>query len=277
MQNNTIGVQTKKSPLIAIVTGLEHSGTTYLSKLITCHPQVNTGFECGVLLADSPQDFANIQPFYNWMQGKIEIGHWEIRKRDMPHLCAADSWEEMYQRIIQYSPLFKDKSHYLLDKTPGYMPYLEKILAKIVVPCLVIQKDIFFQYLSFKKRGLSLDKFVSWYVSYMDGLSRALAQFPDRIYLIEYETLYKNPLAKSREIFDFIGLDFQEDYLKIEPSSGQSAKLFNEGIKVNPLQRDFKYDEEIKKVTGLTEEEMTVLQATREKYRNTTSDILNPP
>lgn len=259
--NTNHNTQEKSYPLIAIVTGLEHSGTTYLSRLITSHPKVDSGFECGVLLADSPKNFVNIQPFYDWMQAEIRKGHWGIE--DMTQVCLAEDWEDMYRNIIQYSPIFKDKSSYILDKTPGYMPKLDQVLEKVSAPCLVIKKGILFQYLSFKKRGLSLQQFISRYSYYMDGLSKALEKFNDRIYLVEYEELYSNTTNNITDIFEFIDLDIGEIYLK---SSVEKFNLFRENIKIDPFPRNFKYDEAVKKIKELTEEESTILKQLEEKY-----------
>jgi len=251
----------KKSSLIAIVTGLEHSGTTFLSRLITCHPKIDSGFECGVLLANSPQDFKKIQPFYEWMQTTVENGHWGIKKEDMIQVCSAKNWEEMYHRIILYSPIFKDKSSYILDKTPAYMPKLNNVLEKVNVPCLVIKKDILFQYFSFKKRGLSLEQFISRYKSYMNGLLKALEKFNSRIYIIEYEELYFNAMKGVENIFNFINANSNESLSWSESySDGQNFNLFRENIKVDPFQHHFKYDNEIKKLKELTKEEVDALK-----------------
>ena len=39
--------------LVAIVTGMQHSGTTYLNNIINSHPRIMSGFECGIGVDDS--------------------------------------------------------------------------------------------------------------------------------------------------------------------------------------------------------------------------------
>ena len=78
---------TIKQP-IALVTGMEHAGTTYLSSLIKCHPLVNGDFECGVLLAESPADFRNISPFYGWMLRAKNPKQWGISEDKMEIILA---------------------------------------------------------------------------------------------------------------------------------------------------------------------------------------------
>ena len=52
--------------LRAIVTGLEHSGTTLVTYLLYNAPCVIGAFETGYLLAGEPKLIENIQPWYRW-------------------------------------------------------------------------------------------------------------------------------------------------------------------------------------------------------------------
>jgi len=229
--------------LISIVTGLEHSGTTFLSNLILCHPKVNAGFECGVLLADSPSNFINIKPFYEWMQSD-----WGLKAEDMVKICNSGSWSEMYKNIILYSPIFKNKSNYILDKTPRYMLYLDEILDKTTAPCIVIKKqNILFQYQSYKNRNVPLHKFIERYLNYMNGYIRARKKFEHRIYTVEYEKLYSNIIKEIGKVYEFINLDFKETYL---------TNHNQENLKPN-----FNYKKEVLKIDSLTNEEKSILNS----------------
>ena len=59
--------------LVAIITGPEHNGTTYLKNLLDSHPEIFSGFETGILMHD---DFEKCLPFYNWVRG--EGYHWGL-------------------------------------------------------------------------------------------------------------------------------------------------------------------------------------------------------
>lgn len=91
------------SPVAAIVTGIEHSGTTHLGNLLRCHPSLSGGLECGVLLGDSPADFPGFSPFYEWMMW-TGPGGWGISPDQMDEICRSRSWNEMYRGICRYSP-----------------------------------------------------------------------------------------------------------------------------------------------------------------------------
>ena len=58
-----------------LICGLEHSGTTMVSDLLREHPDVDSGFECGVLLCSQPSDFLNYEPFCNHM-----VVGWGLRR-----------------------------------------------------------------------------------------------------------------------------------------------------------------------------------------------------
>ena len=53
--------------ILAVVTGMQHSGTTYLNNIINSHSRIMSGFECGILLGEL-NNFENIQPFSEWLK-----------------------------------------------------------------------------------------------------------------------------------------------------------------------------------------------------------------
>ena len=60
--------------ILAIITGMQHSGTTYLNNVINSHSRIMSGFECGILL-NQLNDFQNAQPFCEWLKtGKTHFG-----------------------------------------------------------------------------------------------------------------------------------------------------------------------------------------------------------
>ena len=57
--------------ILAIVTGPERNGTTYLSKLLCSIPDIYCGFETGLLLDN---DFKKCDPFNKWIH--LDNEHW---------------------------------------------------------------------------------------------------------------------------------------------------------------------------------------------------------
>lgn len=202
-------------PVRVIITGIEHSGTTLLSRLLKQDPGLRSGFECGFLLADTPRDFMNIHPWYEWMQEPVSAHQWGVSSKHMEQICSAGSWEEMYRRLIHFSPVFDQSSHQqVCDKTPRYLSCLDTVLEKLpdFVPCLVIEKDIENLWLSHKKRNAGLDSFCRMYEKYCTGLRYALEKHPARVHRINYEELCHNLDGQLKNVFSIIGLPFRAEY-----------------------------------------------------------------
>ncbi len=208
-------------PLIAIVSGMEHSGTTWLADLIRCHPKINGGFECGVLLGNSPADFPKIQPFYQWMLKARHPTHWAVSPEAMRRIVSAPDWQTMYSRIIAASPLFNENVPWLLDKTPRYLPHLKTIMHKVDVPVVVIYKPILYQYTSYKKRNFTIEGFTAHYTAYIGGLFEAYKHFRERIMIVIHEDLVRQPQTVLPRIFRHLKTDMPApDRFNIPASHG---------------------------------------------------------
>ena len=105
-----------------LICGLEHSGTTLATDLMrskTC----DSGFECGVLLSESPKEFINHQPF-----SKNILDGWKISPDELHECCQANDYNEFYNKLYFFSELFEDKViTKRFDKTPRYITALSKI------------------------------------------------------------------------------------------------------------------------------------------------------
>ena len=194
-------------PQAAIVTGMEHSGTTFLSDLLKSHPRINGGFEGGMLLGNSPADFPNIQPFYDWMQKANNPTQWAVSAENMRFVTAAPTWPEMYRRVMESSPLFSDTADILLDKAPPYMPILDQLMQKVPFPVIVIYKPVLYQYTSYKKRDFTLENFVWRYTHYFTGFFKAWKCCSARMLLVPHGELARGPGEVMRKVFRFLHLE----------------------------------------------------------------------
>jgi hypothetical protein len=120
-----------------IVCGLEHSGTTLISDIFREIPGCDSGFECGVLLCNSPREFPRRDPFFkNMLKG------WMISEEKLLYSCETDSFDVFYARLYEASNLFKDGTPRLVfDKTPRYIINLEEICKLTGVPVIAAIKD----------------------------------------------------------------------------------------------------------------------------------------
>lgn len=208
------------SPLVAILCGYEKSGTTLLNEILRRHPKLDSGFEVGVLLADSPREFRQIQPYFAFFRST-----WKLTREDMRYICDTDEWGEFYRRSRERSPVIVDKRSLIFDKTPIYMRHLCLVLDKVPgIPCIVSVRDPRALLLSWARwSGQTADP-ATWieehfasnierFTSYAEGYRGALARHGDSILLNRFEEFCVDPVAGARRIFRFLGLEFAEEYL----------------------------------------------------------------
>lgn len=191
--------------LFAVVTGMEHSGTSFLSYLLKKNISfLEGGFECGALLADRPADFRHISPFYRWLSEPVEDGHWGLSPADVEYVCGCDAWSEFYARLRERSPRFDRERTRLLDKTPSYVYRLSEVAGKIPdTPILVIRKSADLLYLSRRRRG---ENFLGFCRKYWAFCAQVRAN-RDRIHLVAFERLCTDTLGVMRRIFRHLGLE----------------------------------------------------------------------
>jgi hypothetical protein len=211
------------SPLKAIVCGFEKSGTTLLNEILRSHPDLDSGFECGFLLGDSPRDFHTIKPYHAYFKKT-----WELSREDMQYIFDTDCWDQCYLRARERSPVIKNKSCGIFDKTPIYMLHLDSVLKKAPnVPCIVNVRDPRALMLSWANWSGHKQDAEQWinrnfeencqrYLSYADGFSEALISHSERIMLNQFETMCLQPEQQLSVIFQFIGLDFKNEYLAFD-------------------------------------------------------------
>ncbi|MEO0927719.1 MAG: sulfotransferase [Cyanobacteria bacterium J06643_13] len=215
-------------PLAAIACGFAGGGTTMLGEILRQHPKLDSGFEGGLLLASEAADFKTIEPHYSSLKKM-----WKVSDEDLEHVCAANTWAEVYQRLKDSSPAITDKNVLLFDKTPQYMRRLPNILSKVPnVPCIVLVRDPRAFLWTRAKRtyknaasGLSkpewadktVEKAGETYLKFARGWKRAMeTSHADRILLVNYESLCLDKEQQSKKIFDFMGLDFDPNYLTFQ-------------------------------------------------------------
>jgi hypothetical protein len=202
-------------PVRVVITGIERSGTTLLSTLLKQAPLLDGGFECGFLLADSPQNYKNVHPWYEWMQQPVTVHQWGVSAEHMESICSSRSWGEAYRKLLKYSPVFEgDRSQQVCDKTPRYLSCLDEVLDKLpnFVPCIVVEKDIESLWRSHKKRNMQLEDFCLHFEQYNNGLRRALERHADRVYRVQYEVLCNDLYDQLRHIFSIIDMEFKREY-----------------------------------------------------------------
>lgn len=221
-------------PLIALVCGFEKSGTTLLNEILRRHPDLDSGFEGGFLLGDSPREFRKFQPYYAYFRQT-----WELSREDMLYICDTDSWGECYRRARERAPFIENKASHIFDKTPIYMRHLSAVLAKVPgIPCVVNVRDPRALMLSWANWSGAKDDPEAWltanfasnlqrFLDYAEGYRHAREHYSERLLLNQFERMCLQPEEHLRAIFAFIGLEFSADFLQF------SSKHFVYGNEVS--------------------------------------------
>ncbi len=207
-----------------VICGLEHSGTTLLSDIFRQVPELDSGFEVGVLLGNSPQEFPNIQPFYKNM-----LDGWQITEDHLASICKTDSFSDFYSGLEQKSQVLKPTTKNIFDKTPRYFARLFECHDKVQVPFIATYKDPRALVFSDFKRTGKGKEFTAWYEEYKKPKLRYIEkiyknnyiplknEFNDnrysKILCISLEEICLNTRHIMEIIFSHIGLDFKLEYL----------------------------------------------------------------
>lgn len=201
-----------------IICGMEHTGTTLISDLFRQIPGIDSGFECGVLLRNSPTEFAALEPFASNM-----ISGWGISEDDLAYCCAAEEFNGFYERLIGCSNVISDAAVDIFDKTPRYLSELSAVLSRCHCPAVVSYKDPRAIVCSDFKRAKT-DDFQTWYTDYRDkkvGYVRtcynefAKHYNNTRVTTIGLEDLAMNSRATMERMFDAVGERFDLNYAVI--------------------------------------------------------------
>jgi hypothetical protein len=225
-----------KLPLFCLIAGFERGGTTLLLNILKQHPNLDAGFEGGLLLAKSPKDFINKDPYFTMLHRG-----WKINKEYLIQaLSNSPEWMDAYRNIINLSSILKNKNVQIIDKTPKYLENLPQITKKVPqIPCIVIVRDPRSVIWSWAKRmdsSINIKKSCERYLRYYCGWKNTINK--NRIYLIKYESLCLNPEAEIQKLFNFLKLDYSTNYLKI---------VYNKNISIHGNQVNTNFIDEYKR------------------------------
>jgi len=207
--------------LHAVIGGFEHSGTTMVSEIVRQHPDLDSSFEGGMLLNETPRAFPETQPFFDNL-----CDTWSLSEEKARAVMDTDSFLEAFVRLREASPVIKDKTVKLFDKTPRYMAHMPRILEKVDVPALCMVRDFrSLLWSSFRRTKMSMDDWLETTYPitmahtkrYCVGAARALKQHgAHRLMIVQYEELCLNQMEMSKKICEHLGLDFDQTMLSFE-------------------------------------------------------------
>jgi len=210
------------------ICGLEHSGTTLLSDLFRQIPGVDSGFEVGVLMAQSPREFYNVEPFYSNM-----LVGWGITEEELKECCDTDNLMEFYSRLKDCSDSIDPNTIDLFDKTPRYLAHLETVIQKLDVPVLATYKDPrAVVYSDFKRSQREdfdtwMDEYVPSKHGYMMNAFKNYKKYhrvSPKVQFVSLEAMSLNTHEVISRCFSFVGMEFQLDYLLLKNQRYKNTK-----------------------------------------------------
>jgi hypothetical protein len=253
--------------LVAVVAGMQHSGTTYLNEVINSHSKIMSGFECGILL-NSLENFHTVSPFNVWLKtnfkyfGLPDDYLLKIKNMTYPQVYAyiaknkGSKCDSLCQKLIKYSP-------YFTDKTPAYIYELENIYQKlssfsVPIPIFIVLKSYEEIYKSWViKRKIDVSHFHHKILKCIESLKFMEKSKKPNIFLFEYSDL----INKSEK--------YNEVIMRI-------IKKFNNHVKLENLSKE-KFNKKIKdsSVYDGNSKNQTPIQIADPKYKNEYNQLLN--
>lgn len=201
-----------------IICGMEHTGTTLISDLFRQVPGVDSGFECGVLLKDTPAAFQDFQPFAENM-----LSGWGITEDQFAECCAAEDHTAFYEALLERTTVLAEGTTAIFDKTPRYLSELSAVISRSSAPVVMSYKDPKAIVCSDFKRAKT-DDFDGWYSDYMPKkrgyLTKCYNEYVankdnPQVEVVGLEELAMNSRATMERMFAHVGETFDMGYVII--------------------------------------------------------------
>lgn len=227
------------NPFIMIV-GCPRSGTTMVRNMLNSHPDVFI--------------FPQTQ-FINKIWGARRLVNFKKNRQKMLQIIAEDAAvkrsgidifspgrsrsNRFDNYFVEYLDLIRDyngdRKDYIGDKTPRHTMFIDMLKKNIGsnLKTIVIIRDSRAVIASMKARRLvrSIESGAAvwnFFCKHILFLSRKYSE--NEILLIKYEDIVVDPLARSKDISKFIGLDYNEAMIKIQNHNSSFIKNKKPGI-----------------------------------------------
>jgi len=246
--------------LAAIITGLEHAGTTMFANMLYNVPCIMGAYETGYLLAESPAEIDSLHPTYEWNRNEVSNSsrngfhpqlNYHLSDDDCQAMKEAKNFANMYQILRHKSRLFSSEyipttniimadndshSHssasacetpyQIIDKSPSYIQpeYFEDILEKTpMVPVFVLDRRDDDKEAE-EKASAAHRRHKTAIIH--DNIRAMQTKYPGRIHIITFGDLMSRPETVMRQVFSILELkdEWKTEYLEMK---GLLSKLQN--------------------------------------------------
>jgi hypothetical protein len=211
-----------------VVTGFVKGGTTLMKDLLVQTTDLESGFEGGILLGESPS---------TWLpepHGSILLRGWRLPPEFETEYRLCRSHEEAYRLLRARSEVISAESGPLIDKLPQYMPVLPQVMRRAPgTPVVVALRNPFHVVVSWVQRGERVEWAVDWIRVATRGLLEAIGDALARksIYLCNIAQLVQDTDAELARVQHWLGRPFREHDRKakcglpLETTAGRRVRL----------------------------------------------------
>ncbi len=203
------------------VVGMPRSGTTLVERIISNHSKVATAGE--------------LPNFGMIAKALAECNSNSLIDEDLIANSAALDFKKLGSMYLDSILHLKQGHDFLVDKLPLNVLYAGHIIhalpkAKIVCldrnPLDTILSN-YRQLFSFGEMtygySLSLTTTTQYYIEFKNLIEFWRSRFPDNFYIVNYESLVKDPATEARRLIEFCNLTWEESCLSIEKNSNPVA------------------------------------------------------
>jgi len=222
----------KKKQAIFII-GLPRTGTTLLERILS-QPE-------DVLAAGELNDFASCLTQSVTANAKQAL----TSTRDFIKQAATIDFAQLGQDYLKNTEELTKNSPMFIDKMPMnflYTGLIQQALpnAKIIhltrspmAACYAIYKTSFGQAYPF---SYNLNDLAKYYIAYRQLMTHWQQRNPNNFIEINYEKLVTSPAEVSKKAFDFVGLNWHEEYLQLENNKQASATASSSQVRAGIYQ-----------------------------------------
>ena len=223
------------NPQLIFIFSLPRSGSTWLQRVITMHPDIATTSELWLLLPllSATKKQFGIEPYEHDL---CLLGIEDA----LTNSSSTDDWKECYFSGVEamankiYSDLAGEHA-FFLDKTPRYSLICEEIIQTFPdAKFIFLWRHPFSIVSSIQKTwGKKLWIMPKFYVDLFEGLfnlTNVYKKYNENIYSLQYEELVRNPEETLEKLFSYLGLEYSNSFV------GSAQHSYIKGIMGDPNQ-----------------------------------------
>ncbi|HEX4481159.1 MAG TPA: sulfotransferase, partial [Rudaea sp.] len=188
---------------VIFIASLPRSGSTLIEQVLASHSMVGGGGELSDVPAVLTEEAQRLRtPFPDFVRSRT-----------------SDDWSRMGRRYLERTARWRRERPRFTDKLPGNWMYIGAIASMLpAAKIVIVRRDPLETCFSCYRQRLAGNEYTRTFADLaaawrdFDRAARHwLAQYPDRVHEVVYETLVSDPESSIRSLLDFCSLPFEEN------------------------------------------------------------------